>query len=113
MQEYVPGIVSEKREQIKLRKKMSVRKDIITGAEQKDTKAAKFHIEPASKTGQTYYNMLVTQVKPFNNRKGSLVTSDRIQRLDSHQKFRCLVPTDYQINPMHTGPELNAIIKAS
>ena len=78
LQEYAPGLGGEKRETIKLRKKMSVRKDIITGAEQADAKARKFLIEPASKTGQTYYNMLCSQQKPFNMRKGSLVTADRI-----------------------------------
>mmetsp|Transcript_37402 Transcript_37402/g.49169 ORF Transcript_37402/g.49169 Transcript_37402/m.49169 type:complete len:140 (-) Transcript_37402:1941-2360(-) len=84
LQEYAPSLDQERQDTIKLRKKVSVRKDIITGAEQADMKAKKFHIEPASKSGQTYYDMLITQQKPFHLRKGSLVTPDHVQRLELH-----------------------------
>lgn len=78
LQEYEPGLAAEKQNTIKLRKKMQERNDIVTGVVHSDTKAQKFIIEAPSKTNQTYYDMLITQKKPFNMRKGSLVTPDRV-----------------------------------
>lgn len=77
-----------------------MRHDTITGNVTADKKPSKIQVVPDSRAMQTYYDMLVNQKKPFNLRKGNLVTADRIQRLDLHQKFRCLVPSDYQINPL-------------
>ena len=55
---------------------------------------------PASQSLQTYYDMLISQKKPFNLRKGSLVTADSIKRMELPQQLRCIVPSDYQVNPI-------------
>jgi len=45
---------------IKLRKKIQVRQDIVTGLTHTDLKPVKFQIEAPSKSGQAYYDMLIT-----------------------------------------------------
>ena len=83
LQEYAPSIETEKQNTLKLRKKVQMRYNTITGEITKDS--GKFPIAPESKTMQMYYDMLVSQKKPFNLRKGCLVTTDKIQRMDLHQ----------------------------
>ena len=61
-----------------------MRQNVITGAVTADQKPSKLLIAPESRAMQTYYDMLVTQKKPFNLRKGNLVTADRIQRMELH-----------------------------
>ena len=68
---------------MKLKKLVNPRKDIITGNVTANAKS-KFQLVPESKSMQTYYDMLITQKKPFNLRKGNLVTADRIARMDLH-----------------------------
>ena len=78
LQEYASNVDEEKRGSFKLRQKPQPRKDVVTGNVTVDSKPGKLSIEPQSKSMQTYYDMLVTQKKPFNLRKGSLVTPERI-----------------------------------
>ena len=84
LQEHAPGVEAERSHAIKLKQKATLRKDTITGEVSKSPPGAKIEIAPTSQATQAYYNMLVTQQKPFNLRKGNLVTSDRVQRLDLH-----------------------------
>ena len=84
LQEYAPSIEAEKKNLVKVRRKSDVRTDLISGVVTRDAKAGKMFLEPQSNTMQTYYDMLITQKKPFNLRKGSLVTADSIKRLDLH-----------------------------
>ena len=60
-----------------------VNKDIISGHD-KNYMPKKVQVIPTSKTQEAYYDMLVSQPKPFNRRKGSLVTPDVINRLNLH-----------------------------
>ena len=61
---------------MKVKQKVQVRRDVVTG--QVTASAVKHEITPASNTLQNYYDLLITQKKPFNLRKGNLVTADRI-----------------------------------
>ena len=74
--------------------------DIISGVDRDLSRMKKVAIVSASKMKETYYDMLINQPKAFNRKKGSLVTPDALNRLNLHQKFRCLVPTDFQVNPV-------------
>ena len=76
LQEYAPSPEAEKQSAMKVKQRVQVRRDVVTG--EVTASAVKHEITPASNTLQNYYDLLITQKKPFNLRKGNLVTADRI-----------------------------------
>ena len=60
---------------------------------------------------ETYYDMLANSQKPFNLKKGHFVKPDVLDRMKLHQAYRCVVPTDSQVNPVREHNIINRDIE--